>query len=197
MRRVGEDVSILAPHRPGRADFPHPVPRARASLTMSRVTIAIGHPAPPRLADRKGIHAFSSVWLSMSFRGQGLQGSCPFPCFPAWSSPRDASLPSFGSRRARFPAVTGTMKALRLPICAPAVAYWFRFHCPRDPPAFVSAVAFLEGRRSPPGPGFGCRPPVFPAVSCGRQWDLSGLQAILPVPLLRSRTPVEPTWPCH
>ncbi|HLH89294.1 MAG TPA: hypothetical protein VKX28_12635, partial [Xanthobacteraceae bacterium] len=32
-RRVGEDVAILAPHRPGRADFPHPVLRARASLT--------------------------------------------------------------------------------------------------------------------------------------------------------------------
>ena len=31
--RVGEDVAILAPHRPGRADFPHPVLHARASLT--------------------------------------------------------------------------------------------------------------------------------------------------------------------
>jgi transposase len=31
--RVGGDVAGPAPHRPGRADFPHPVPRARASLT--------------------------------------------------------------------------------------------------------------------------------------------------------------------
>ena len=31
----------------------------------------------------------------------------------------------------------------------------------------------------------------------GREWDLSGLQAILPVPLLRSSTPVEPMCPCH
>jgi transposase len=31
--RVGGAVADPAPHRPGRADFPHPVPRARASLT--------------------------------------------------------------------------------------------------------------------------------------------------------------------
>jgi len=42
-----------------------------------------------------------------------------------------------------------------------------------------------------------CRPPEFPASSCGREWDLSGLQTILPVPLLRSSTPVEPTRPRH
>ena len=30
--RVGEDVSTLAPHRPGRADFPHPVLHGRALL---------------------------------------------------------------------------------------------------------------------------------------------------------------------
>jgi transposase len=30
--RVGEDVATLTPHRPGRADFPHPVPHRRASL---------------------------------------------------------------------------------------------------------------------------------------------------------------------
>jgi hypothetical protein len=30
--RVVEDVATLNPHRPGRADFPHPVPHGRASL---------------------------------------------------------------------------------------------------------------------------------------------------------------------
>ena len=30
--RVGEDVSTLAPHRPGRAEFPQPVPHGRDSL---------------------------------------------------------------------------------------------------------------------------------------------------------------------
>src|SRR3954464_3269854 len=32
MGRVGGDVAIPAPHRPGRADFPHPVLQERASL---------------------------------------------------------------------------------------------------------------------------------------------------------------------
>ena len=35
--RVGGVVADPAPHRPGRADFPHPVPRARASLTVRRI----------------------------------------------------------------------------------------------------------------------------------------------------------------
>ncbi len=34
--RVGEDVPIPAPHRPGRADFPHPVLRAHGSLKERR-----------------------------------------------------------------------------------------------------------------------------------------------------------------
>ena len=33
--RVGGDVAIPTPHRPGRADFPHPVPHARVSLTAA------------------------------------------------------------------------------------------------------------------------------------------------------------------
>jgi len=107
----------------------------------------------------EGIHAISSVWLSMSYRGQGLPGACPVPCFPTWSSPRDASLPSFGSQRAWFPALASTMKALRLPTCASAVAYFVHFRRPRDPSCVCvrhcarGAVALLEGRRSPPGPG--------------------------------------------
>jgi len=40
-------------------------------------------------------------------------------------SPRGASLSSFGSRRAQFPALIGTMKALRHPTRASTVAYWF------------------------------------------------------------------------
>src|SRR3981081_2389412 len=63
----------------------------------------------------------------------------------------------------------------------------------------------LRVRRSAPGrlevpsrPGLWVgRPPVVPALSCGRKWDLSGLQAILPVPLLRSTTPVESKCPRH
>ena len=39
-------------------------------------------------------------------------------------SPRGASLPSVGSQRARFPDLTGTMKALRLPTPHPG-RFWF------------------------------------------------------------------------
>ncbi len=33
--RVGGEVALPAPHRPGRADFPHPVPHGSASLAMA------------------------------------------------------------------------------------------------------------------------------------------------------------------
>ncbi|WFU13305.1 hypothetical protein QA646_30460 (plasmid) [Rhizobium sp. CB3090] len=35
--RVGGDVTITTPHRPGRADFPHPVPHGRAWLTVANL----------------------------------------------------------------------------------------------------------------------------------------------------------------
>ncbi len=50
-------------------------------------------------------------------------------------------------------ALSGTMKALRLPTRVSTVAYLFRFRCPRDPSSFVSAIALPEGRRPLPGPG--------------------------------------------
>ena len=74
-----------------------------------------------------------------------------------------------------------------------------RFHCPRVTSAFVLALALLKGRRSPSRPGvLAC--PAAPTAGFrlrGREWDLSGLQTIRPVPLLRSSTPVEPTCPRH
>ena len=56
-------------------------------------------------------------------------------------SPRDASLPSPGSRRARFPDVTGTMKALRLParVCPFPYGFGSGFHARLS--LFVFAVA--------------------------------------------------------
>jgi hypothetical protein len=74
-----------------------------------------------------------------------------------------------------------------------------RFHCPRDSSCLVfrcCAPGRLEAS-SGPGPWFLPAAPISGLLARGRQWDLSGLQAIHPVPLLRSRTPVEPTCPCH
>jgi hypothetical protein len=84
----------------------------------------------------------------------------------------DASLPSGGSRRARFPALRGTMKALRLPTRASAVAYLFRFYRPRD-------SSWFRVRRSAParsevssGPG----PLVAPdaQLPANRAWARMG-----------------------
>jgi hypothetical protein len=90
------------------------------------------------------------------------------------------------------------MKALRLPTRVSAVAYWFA----------STAHGYLLGSCPPqrsrkgggPLPGRGSWSAGARSVRLavrGREWDLSGLQAIRPVPLLRSGTPVEPTCPCH
>ena len=112
-------------------------------------------------------------------------------------SSRGAPLPSRGSRRARFPAVSGTIKALRLPACASPVAYLFRFRGPRDPPLFVLALAALpDGWRTHPGQGiWSAGRPFAGALSRGRKRDLTGSQAIHPMPLPRSKTPAGPTIP--
>ena len=139
------------------------------------------------------------VRLSIVVALTGWQGACPLPCFPAMA-PSTRRLPFLlrGPGEPSSPALSGTTKALRLPIRASAVTYGFASAAHPIPPAFVFAAALLQGRRSLPGPGFErTGRPTFRLLSCGRVWDLSGLQAILPVPLLRSSTPVEPTCPRH
>jgi hypothetical protein len=54
-------------------------------------------------------------------------------------SPRGASLPSVGSRRARFPVLIGTTKALRLPARANLLPYVFG--CRPHAPLLCSCVA--------------------------------------------------------
>src|SRR5713101_307644 len=68
LRRVGEDVATLTPHRPGRADFPHPVLRGRVSLTVSKI-IAIDH-RPPPLTDRGALIPSRQFGYPSSFREQ-------------------------------------------------------------------------------------------------------------------------------
>ena len=105
-----------------------------------------------------------------------------------------ASLPSDGSRSARFPAVASTMKALRLPTPHPCPLL-VRGRAPRGPPRFVLAEALPGGWRSRPGlgrlvrrrPGSGWRPR-------GR-----GVMSQVPgdpsVPLPCSKTPAESVVP--
>jgi len=99
-----------------------------------------------------------------------------------WFSPRDASLPSFVSWQARFPALRGTMKAIRLPTRLSAVAHWSAPAAHPIPPAFVSAVAHPEGRRS-----FQPRTLGWPAarLSGGLRMDANGFSQVLRRSFLR------------
>ena len=78
------------------------------------------------------------------------------------------------------------------------VTYLFRFRGPRDP-SLLRARCCQRSRAD--GGSDRARTIVQPAVlfagalSRGREWDLSGSQATHPVPLPRSKTPAEPTFP--
>ena len=90
------------------------------------------------------------------------------------------------------------MRALRLPTHASPVTYLFRFRGPRDPSLLRARCC--QRSRADRGSDW-ARTIVQPAVlfagslSRGREWDLSGSQATHPVPLPRSKTPAEPTFP--
>jgi hypothetical protein len=95
-----------------------------------------------------------------------------------WFSTRDASLPSAGSRWARFPGVRSTTKALRLPVPHGPGAHGVRVSAPRRSPRSCFAEALPPGWRSrasqdrlitrpssPPGPssrGANTGSPRFP-----------------------------------
>jgi len=63
------------PHRPGQAGLPHPVPRARVSLTMSWTTISAVLHTGTRCSGR--LLGLPSVRLSMPYRGQRLRAQNP------------------------------------------------------------------------------------------------------------------------
>ena len=112
-------------------------------------------------------------------------------------SPRGASLPSAGSRRARFPVFIGTTKALRLPARANLVPYGFG--CRPHAPLLCSCIAEalltgLEEARQ----AWNTWSAGVPCPACrtrGRVRDLTGFLATHPMPLPCSKTPAEPTKP--
>ena len=110
------------------------------------------------------------------------------------SSLRDASLPSIGSRRARFPDFIGTMKALRLPAPAYPVPYGFGSRVHARLPVFVIAKALLANPEEARQAWNTCSAGV-PCPAChtrGRVRDLTGFLTIHPMPLPCSKTPAEP-----
>src|SRR5271166_4203832 len=133
----------------------------------------------------------------LSFRGQvrGAQGL--LPCFPAtalvpWRPPSLARVPVSPVPRGQRYYEGATTSRLRIPgrlsVSLPG---------PRDPPLFVLALAALpDGWRTHPGQGiWSAGRPFAGALSRGRKRDLTGSQAIHPMPLPRSKTPAGPTIP--
>jgi hypothetical protein len=103
---------------------------------------------PSTLTDRR--YSCLLVGLAIHVVSWTRFAGCMRPLFPDMVLSSRRLLPSLGSQRAWFPALAGTMKALRLPTCASAVAYLVRFRRPRDP-SYVcvrhcarGAVALLE-----------------------------------------------------
>src|SRR5262249_30998232 len=113
-----------------------------------------------------------------------------------WLSPRGASLSSCGVPVSPVPPLSAVLRR----------RYDFPSAHPRSltdslPQPIRSLLLSCSPQRSRKVGGsfqaraLGADRPTFRLLSCGREWDLSGLQTILPVPLLRSSTPVEPTCP--
>jgi hypothetical protein len=112
-------------------------------------------------------------------------------------SPRGASLPSVGSRRARFPVFIGTTKALRLPARANLLPYGFG--CRPHTPLLCSCIAeaLLTGPEEA-RQAWNTWSAGVPCPACrtrGRVRDLTGFLATHPMPLPCSKTPAEPTKP--
>src|SRR6266545_530659 len=99
------------------------------SAILARQLVGFLHPFQVDHVVQRGQHfsrlASRQFGYPSSFRGQVCGAHVPSHVSRRWLSPRGTSLPSFGSWRAQFPALVGTMKALRLPIRVSMVAYWF------------------------------------------------------------------------
>jgi hypothetical protein len=134
----------------------------------------------------------------LSFRAQVCEAQSSLPCCPSavLSSRRPPSLgwvpvSPVPQRRQYYEGATTSHPAS-------PVTYLFRFRGPRDP-SLLRARCCQRSRAD--GGSDRARTIVQPAVlfagslSRGREWDLSGSQATHPVPLPRSKTPAEPTFP--
>ena len=111
-------------------------------------------------------------------------------------SSRGASLSSLGSRWVQFPAVISNMKALRLPAAHPRSLICFASGVHADLRVRARLTALPDRRRIGKGQGhWSAGDPIAGVLSRGRKRDLSGSQAIHPMPLPRSKTPAGSTSP--
>src|SRR4029450_5932352 len=112
MRRL----PILIPHRPGCADFPLPVLHGRASLAEVQMTPSV---TCRQRTTRGRTSALVSILASSATRCRFVDRFVRLKVLSRVSrqrfSPHGTPLSSIGSRRVRFPDVTGTIEVLRLP----------------------------------------------------------------------------------
>src|SRR5436190_6870447 len=110
MRRL----PILIPHRPGCADFPHPVLHGRASLAVVLMTLSV-----TRRQGKSREFPLVSVLASSANRCRFVDRFVRLKVLSHVSrqrlSPHGTPLSSIGSRWVRFPDVAGTIEVLRLP----------------------------------------------------------------------------------
>ena len=93
-----------------------------------------------------------------------------------------------------------TMKALRPPLPHHRSLIWFASGAHAIPPRFVLADASAPERVEVPHRArIIVRPaiPIAGSLPRGREWAISGSQAILPALLPRSKTPAESPAPCR
>ena len=111
-------------------------------------------------------------------------------------SPHGTPLPSIGSRRVRFPDVSGRIEVLRLPVTHPRSLICFASGV--HAALLGSCLAACAPKRSEGAFWAGVNvtgDPIAGLLSRGRERDLPGSQAIHPMPLPRSTTPAESTIP--
>ena len=139
------------PHRPGRADFPHPVLHGRASLTEAWMTIANGRPSFGALShslceEPSRLHASAAIHCRVVYR---LAGFMSPPLFPA-NGPSARRLPSLlrvpASPVPRSPRYYEGATTSHARICA---RLWFRSRSPPDPSGFRVRRSAPKGAEGP------------------------------------------------
>src|SRR4030095_15111220 len=165
MRRL----PILIPHRPGCADFPLPVLHGRASLAEVQRTPSV---TCRQRTTRGRTSALVSILASSATRCRFVDRFVRLKVLSRVSrqrfSPHGTPLSSIGSRRVRFPDVTGTIEVLRLPATHIRSLICFASGVHAILLASCSQLALPVGRRGLPGPGH-CST-GDPICRCARTW---------------------------
>ena len=105
------------------------------------------------------------------------------PCFSKAILYYGTPLPSSGSARAAFPSISGTIRALRLPVPNTGLLICSRPRPSRSSPSSLPCGGELRSGLVPFKPG------TAGYSSAGQSQDLPGSWGIRPVPLPRSRIP--------